>query len=321
MTTSGPTDSGAKSKRPSLFDRVVTSSRRLVDPALAAFSDPARLAFGSWQQAFRRDGRARVGTALVVVLVILAIGGALTPPIVGHVADAMKPPSAAHPFGTDGLGRDLLLAILQGSSPTLGGAALGALGAAALGTALGALGGYLRGTVDLVVHRAIEALTAIPLLLLVILIQALIPWPGGGSLMIVIVLTRWAAIAQIVRSDVLRVVQLDHVVAARALGAGPGRILARHVLPSVLASGMVLAAFGVGTVVLLETAVAAVGVGTVHPLAWGALLAQARRHPESWWLVAFPSIFLILTLSATVLLGEAMRDALDPRMRHVRPPV
>jgi peptide/nickel transport system permease protein len=175
--------------------------------------------------------------------------------------------------------------------------------------------------VDLVVHRAIEALTAIPLLLLVILIQALIPWPGGGSLMIVIVLTRWAAIAQIVRSDVLRVVQLDHVVAARALGAGPGRILARHVLPSVLASGMVLAAFGVGTVVLLETAVAAVGVGTVHPLAWGALLAQARRHPESWWLVAFPSIFLILTLSATVLLGEAMRDALDPRMRHVRPPV
>ncbi|MGZ3416966.1 MAG: hypothetical protein ACXVEE_03825, partial [Polyangiales bacterium] len=134
MSSGRGAPSGPKSKRPSLFDRVVTSSRRLVDPAVAAFSDPARLAFGSWQQAFRRDARARVGTALVVALVILAIGGALTPPIVGRIDEAMRAPSATHPFGTDVLGRDLLLAILQGSAPTLGGAALGALGAAALGT-------------------------------------------------------------------------------------------------------------------------------------------------------------------------------------------
>lgn len=305
-------------RRPSLFERVANSSKRVVDPAVAAFRDPARLAVGSFRRALRIDGRARVGLGILVGLALFAAVGAFTSPVIGHMTDALRAPSTTHPFGTDGLGRDLLTSLMQGSLPTLGNAILGTLGASLLGVALGALGGFLRGGVDIVVHRSIEALTAIPLLLLVLIIEAAIPWPGGGSLTVVIILTRWAEIAQVVRVDVLRVMQLDHVTAARAIGASPARVLARHVLPNVLASAAVLTAFGVGTVVVLETAVAVVGVGFVHPLAWGALLGQARSHPEAWWLVLFPGIFVVLTLSATVLLGEAMRDALDPRLHHVR---
>ncbi len=289
--------------------------RGKVDPALAAFRDPARLAFGSWQHALRSDRRARIGTGLLVAFAALAIVGILSPPLFGRPDEMLHAPSAVHPLGTDMHGRDVMMAIVQGTAPTLGTALVAALGSSTIGIALGALGGFLRGTIDLVVHRAIEALTAIPVLLLLLVLQALGPASDAHWLLLVLVLTRWAEVAQVVRADVLRVVQLDHVVAARALGAGPGRILARHVLPSVLASAVVLSAFGVGAVVVLETAVSVVGIGMVHPLAWGSLLGQAREHPDAWWLVAFPSLFVMSVLFATVLLGEAMRDAFDPRIR------
>lgn len=308
--------------RSSIVEWLVTSSKRMrgrvVDPTVAAFRDPARLAYGSWRVALRSDRRARVGTVLLLLLTAISVYGALAQPLVGRSADALRAPSSSHWFGTDDGGRDVLLALVHGAFPTLGAAILATLGAALVGIALGALGGFLRGVTDLVLQRTVEALTAIPLLLVVLIAQTLLPVATASSIVVIVVLTRWADVAQVVRADVLRVMQLEHVLAARALGAGPGRLLARHVLPSVLASAIVLSAFGVGTVIVVETAIAVVGIGYVHPLAWGALLGQARTHPSAWWLVLFPAGFVALTLGATVLLGEAIRDAFDPRLRFNR---
>lgn len=311
----------APRSRRSLVDWIATSSQRMrgrVDPAVAAFRDPARLAIGSWRTALRYDRRAQAGTALIVVLTAMAVYAGLAAPVVGDPNARLLPPSSAHPLGTDAIGRDLLVALVHGSFPTLGAAVSAAIGAAALGFALGALAGFRRGFTDVLVQRLAEALTAVPLLLVVLVAQALIPVPSAASLLVVVVLTRWAEVAQVVRADVLRVMQLEYVVAARALGAGPGRLLARHVLPSVLASAVVLGSFGVGAVIVVETAIAVVGVGFVHPLAWGALLGQARSHPDAWWLVLFPASFVALALGATVLLGEAIRDTFDPRLRWSR---
>jgi ABC-type dipeptide/oligopeptide/nickel transport system permease subunit len=317
-----PEQPGDRPSRSSIVEWILTSSQRMrgrvVDPAVAAFADPARLAYGSWRVALRNDRRALAGTLILVVLAAMALYGALARPLVGHSIDALRAPSGAHWFGTDDGGRDVLLALMYGAYPTLGAAVLASLGAGLLGIALGSLGGFLRGVPDLMIQRTVEALTSIPLLLVVLIAQTLLPIGTSSSVLLIVVLTRWADVAQVVRADVLRVMQLEHVVAARALGAGPGRLLARHVIPSVLASAIVLSAFGVGTVIVVETAIAVVGIGHVHPLAWGAILGQARAHPEAWWLVLFPSGFVALTLGATVLLGEAIRDALDPRLRFNR---
>jgi len=304
--------------RKSVVDWVVSSSHKMrgrIDPAVSAFRDPAWLTYGSLRQALRSDRRAQVGTALLVVLIAMAIYGGLAGPILGRSEEALRAPSAAHPFGTDVVGRDLLAALVHGAFPTLSVAALAGLGATVLGYALGVLAGFTRGSLDLGIQRLAEVLTTLPMLLLVLLAQALVPAPSEWSLLVVVVFTRWADVAQVVRADVLQVMQLDYVLAARALGAGPGRLLARHVLPSAFASAAVLGSFGIGAVIVVETAIAVVGVGFVHPLAWGALLGQARLHPSAWWLVCFPAAFVALTLSATVLLGEAIRDTFDPRLR------
>jgi ABC-type dipeptide/oligopeptide/nickel transport system permease subunit len=300
-----------------LAERVVRV-RASVDPTVAAFRDPARLAYRLFLDALRRDVRARGATAVFLGLGAICLVGAFSPPLVGRLEEALRAPSAVHPFGTDAFGRDVLMCLIQGSIPTLGAGLAGTLGAAAVGVALGALAGFLRGTADTFVYRAIEALNAVPSLLLLLVIQALYPSPSQASLLLAIIFTRWSEIALSVRADVLRVVQLDHVTAARALGASPARVLALHVMPLALSSGGAALSFGFAAVVGLEATVAVVGVGIVHPFAWGAILGGVRDNPRAWWLVAFPALFIALAVFASVLLGEAMRDALDPHLQRGR---
>ncbi len=292
---------------------VIQRLTMVAEPAVAAFSDPARLVLRSWLGALRRDRRAKAGTIMAGALFTLMLAGALHTPPPGHARDALLGPSATHLLGTDELGRDVLSALISGAFPTLGLALLAVFGSGALGAALGALAGLLRGGFDGFLRRLLEVTAAVPSLLLVLVFQASLP--RTATLLLVVVACRCPEIALVARADVMRVQTLDHVLAARSLGATPARILTRHVLPWVLSSGLVVAAFGVGSVVVLESAVAIVGVGNVHPLAWGALLGQARRHPEAWWLVAFPSLLVLLTVATSVLLGEAMRDTLEPKER------
>lgn len=301
------------SRRSSLLQRLTMTASAVADPAIAAFANPARQVFRSFLGALRRDTRARVGGVLALVLTGLLVVGALVAPPTGRASESLLGPSAGHLLGTDEAGRDVFRALISGSFPTLTLALLAVLGSGALGAALGALSGLLRGGFDGFLRRLLEVTAAVPSLLLVLVLQA--AFPATFTLLLVVVACRCPEIALVARADVIRVQTLDHVTAARALGASPGRILAAHVMPWVLSSGLVVAAFGVGTVVVLESAVAIVGVGQVHPLAWGALLGQARRHPEAWWLVAFPSLLVLITVAASVLLGEAMRDTLDPKER------
>lgn len=301
------------SRRSSLLERLTSTASAVADPAIAAFSDPARQVLRSFRGALRRDVRARTGFVLALFLTALLVAGALSSTPLGRVEQALRAPSPAHLLGTDEAGRDVLSALVAGALPTLSLALLAVLGSGALGAALGALAGLLRGGFDEFLRRLLEVTAAVPSLLLVLVVQSV--FPATGTLLLVVVACRCPEIALVARADVIRVQTLDHVTAARALGASPGRILARHVMPWVLSSGLVVAAFGVGTVVVLESAVAIVGVGQVHPLAWGALLGQARRHPEAWWLVAFPSLLVLTTVAASVLLGEAMRDTLEPKER------
>jgi ABC-type dipeptide/oligopeptide/nickel transport system permease subunit len=246
-------------------------------------------------------------------------------PLVAHgptrtndAAVLLAPLADGHPFGTDAQGRDVFARTVHGARTALG---LG-LGAAAilvvLGVALGALAGFVGGKVDTIVTRVVESFTAIPTLVLVLIVGALVPHPTTATLLWTIALTRWTDLARLVRAEVLLTVGADYVMAARALGASAGRVLRRHVLPNAMGPALVAAAFGVASVVLVEAAVDFLHVGPPDTMAsWGEALGEARGHPGAWWLVVFPGAALLGTLVALNLVGEAARDALDPRLRGV----
>jgi peptide/nickel transport system permease protein len=252
-------------------------------------------------------------------------GDWLLPPLVAFgplradAASALLPPlTQGHPMGTDVLGRDVFARTVHGARTALG---LG-FGAAAIlvviGVALGALAGFAGGAVDTIVTRIIESFIAIPTLVLVLIVGALLPHPTTGSLLWTIALTRWTDLARLVRAEVLLSLGTDYVMAARALGASPSRVLRRHVLPNAIGPAIVAAAFGIASVVLVEAAVDFLHAGPPDLTAsWGESLGEARGHAGAWWLIAFPGSALLALLIALNLVGEAARDALDPKLRGV----
>jgi peptide/nickel transport system permease protein len=242
---------------------------------------------------------------------------AFGPKQMGTDAEALLPPmSAGHPMGTDALGRDVFARVVHGTRTALGVALEASVVLVAIGVLLGALAGFLGGLVDAIVTRAIESLTAIPTLVLVLVVGALVPKPTTATLLWTIALSRWTELARLVRGEVLAALGQDYVTAARALGASPVRVLWRHVLPNAIAPAIVAMAFGLSSVVVLEAAVDFLRVGSPDTLAsWGEAMGEARSHGEAWWLIAFPGLALLSTLIASTLLGEAARDALDPKLR------
>ena len=267
-----------------------------------------------------RDSRTRIA---LVVLLLVALGAILAPVIAPYDPTAQldierlqsQPPSAAHPFGTDPYSRDVLSRLIYGSRVSL---AVG-LGSVALamsfGIAVGIVAGFLGGAVDAVLMRLVDAAISIPRLLVLLMVASLWGRLGLVPLTLLMAGTGWFGVGRLVRAETLALRDREFVVAARALGVSTPRLLARHLLPNVIAPALVAAALSIANVILLEAALSYLGIGVRPPTAsWGTIIEDgAERVAELWWLTLFPGLAILVTVFACNALGDALRDAFDPR--------
>jgi len=229
--------------------------------------------------------------------------------------ESLAAPSRAHWFGTDDSGRDVLSRMIHGARVSL------SVGFVAVGIALvigiftGAVAGYFGGWIDQFISRIIEILLTIPTFFLIIAIIAFLP-PSIYNIMIVIGLTGWTGVARFVRAEFLKLKQLDFVMASRALGASHGRIILVHMLPNAMAPVLVSAVFGIAGAILTESSLSFLGFGVPPPTpSWGDILSQSRDTIEfAWWLTFFPGLAIFLSITAYNLVGEGLRDAMDPKL-------
>jgi len=226
-----------------------------------------------------------------------------------------RPPSWAHPFGTDQYSRDLLTRVLLGARISLLIASLAVLLSMTIGTAYGLVAGYAGGAIDNIMMRVLDGLLSIPRVLLLIAILTLWnPVPLAG-LIVLLGATGWFGVSRLVRAETLAARTLDYVDAARALGAEDARILWRHLLPNVISPVIVAATLSVGNVIVLEAGLSFLGVGAREPTpSWGSIFIDGVDFfAGNWWVVLFPGIAIVATVLAFNVLGDALRDVLDPR--------
>jgi peptide/nickel transport system permease protein len=258
--------------------------------------------------------------ALILLLCLVAVFAPLLAPYAPNeqldiVGLKSQPPTFAHPLGTDQYSRDLLSRMLFGARISLSVATLAVLLAATIGTAYGVIAGYLGGRLDSIMMRLLDALLAIPRVLLLVAVLALWSPVPLYALIAIIGFTGWFEVSRLVRAEVLAVKQRDYILAARALGVPASRIVWRHVLPNVLNPVLVAAALGVGNVITLEAGLSYLGVGARAPTAsWGSIFFDGSDAFQStWWIALFPGLAIIITVLAFNTFGSALRDALDPR--------
>ena len=227
--------------------------------------------------------------------------------------------SGPHWLGTDELGRDILCRMIWGGRVSLSVGIVAVAIYVSIGIVIGSLAGYFRGVCDLVVSRIIEVVICFPAFFLILTIVAMVG-PGLFNIMVVIGLTGWTGIARLVRGEFLRLVDQEFVLAGRALGYSPLRLIFRHVLPNALAPVLVSATFGVAGAILTESALSFLGLGiTVPTPSWGGILADGRQALlRAPWLIHFPGLAIFVTITSYNLVGEALRDAADPRLRGSR---
>ena len=230
------------------------------------------------------------------------------------LAVRLRPPGEGHLLGTDDLGRDVLSRMIHGARVSLTVGLLATLIAVVVGSFFGAIAGYYGGAADWIVSRTIEVVLCFPFVFLVLGIVALFK-PSMATLMIALGLTSWTSEARYVRGEFLRIRELEFAQAARASGARDGRIIFRHLLPNALAPVIVSASFGVAAAILTESALSFLGLGVPLPTAsWGSILTAAHEHLDyAWWLVLFPGMAIFTTVAAFNIVGERLREALDPR--------
>jgi peptide/nickel transport system permease protein len=227
------------------------------------------------------------------------------------------PPSKRNYFGTNKKGIDVFASMVYGTSYALLVGFVSTGIAAAIGITLGSLAGYFGGWVDILISRVIEIVLCIPTLILIIAIVAILEQPRLFHVMAVIGLTSWPTIARLTRAEFMKIRQMEYISAARALGAGPFRIIFRHILPNAMAPVLVPITFGIASAILTESALSFLGIGTEGTNSrWGVLLEQARNDLTMWWLVVFPGSAIFLAVLAYNLIGEGLQEATDPRLRN-----
>jgi peptide/nickel transport system permease protein len=228
-------------------------------------------------------------------------------------------PSWTNLFGTDQYGVDVLAKMVHGTTVALlvGFLSMGIAGT--IGIIVGALGGYFGGWVDMLTSRITEVVMCVPTLVLILALVAIVDKPTIWKTMAIIGCTGWTGIARLTRGEFLRLKSSEFVMAARAAGAGPVRIMLRHILPNALAPILVPITFGIAAAILMESSLSFLGFGPPPPAAsWGSLLNDARSNLSMWWLVVFPGTAIFLTVLAYNLIGEGLQEATDPRLREAR---
>ncbi|HUP45344.1 MAG TPA: ABC transporter permease [Thermoanaerobaculia bacterium] len=269
---------------------------------------------------WRRFRRSPVATAALALVILTAVVALAAPAIAPYPPDAIDfsrrllPPGTDHLLGTDDLGRDVLSRMIYGARVSL---AIGLLATAlslVVGLFLGAVAGYYGGAADWIVSRLIELVLCFPFLVLVLAIVALFR-PSLWTILIALGITSWTTEARFVRAEFLRIRELEYAQAARASGARDPRIIFRHLLPNALAPVLVSASFGVASAILVESALSFLGYGVALPTAsWGSILAVAQEYIDfAWWLALFPGLAIFLTVASFNLIGDRLRDVLDPR--------
>ncbi len=264
-----------------------------------------------------RHKSAVLGLTILIVLAVVALIAPLIAPYdpIKISRDVMKPPSTNHLMGTDNLGRDVFSRVIYGAriSLQMGFIAVGI--AASIGTVIGVIAGTYGGLVDGVFMRFIDALMALPGILLALTVAATLG-PGLYNAMVAVGFAFIPSFARIVRSSCLQIKETTFVEAARASGASDLRIMVRHILPNVLSSILVLASLGIAGAILVGAALSFLGVGASPPTAeWGIMLSDGRPFIRSaWWIMVFPGLAITVTVLGANLAGDGLRDVLDPRM-------
>jgi peptide/nickel transport system permease protein len=251
--------------------------------------------------------------ALMVVLALLAPVITTDTPLQTDLGGALRGPAGGHPFGQDRLGRDVFAQVAYGTRASL----LIALSVVTLtviaGIAAGAAAGYVGGAVDVIVMRVVDIFLAFPGILLAIALAGVLG-PNLGNLVIALSVMGWVGYARLVRAQVLSLREREYVTAARAVGAGSWRVVARHILPNALSPVIVQATFSAAGVIIAESSLSFLGLGPQNVPTWGGLLAQGAAYllyaPH---IAFFPGLFIMLTVLAFNLVGDALRDSLDPR--------
>jgi peptide/nickel transport system permease protein len=272
-----------------------------------------------WKR-FRGNRFAVAGGCVVLLLFAVSLLAPLITPWDPHAIDAyhvLLPPSADHWFGTDELGRDVFTRIIYGARISLKVGFVSVGIAVAIGVVLGLVSGFYGGIVDTVIMRFVDIMLCFPTFFLILAVIAFLE-PSIWYIMAIIGLTGWMGVARLVRAEVLSLRERDFILAARALGASDMRIIFRHILPNALSPVLVSATLGVAGAILTESALSFLGIGVQPPTpSWGNILTSGKDYLEfGWWLSLFPGLAILVTVLAYNLLGEGIRDALDPRLNR-----
>lgn len=278
---------------------------------IAAAPPPARR-LGALR--FLRDYTLVIGGVILLVILIASIlAPTLWPidPTTQDLRNALRPPGAAHPFGTDNFGRDIFSRVLNAARLDLQIAFLSILFPFVIGIALGCLSGYLGGFVDTIIMRIIDVISAFPFLVLVIAIIAMLG-PGLTSMYIALTLVVWRSYARIIRGEILVLKKSEYVQAARALGYSDWRIMFRHILPNVISPAIVFAMSDVVLIILSTTSLGFLGLGVQPPTPeWGSMIAEGRNFVTThWWLVTFPGLAIVVVGIALSLFGDGVVNLL-----------
>jgi peptide/nickel transport system permease protein len=294
-------------------------------PDLSAPTDPLPGALAGWRGRLRRNPLLLAGGIMCAAILLVAVFAPLLAPYPADAGSAthpfmvLKPPSSQHWFGTDQVGRDVLSRVIYGArvSPLIAFFVL--LSACAVGIPLGIVAGYFGGWLDDVIMRLTDIVLAFPALLLALALAALLP-PSVISLTIAIAVTWWPWYTRLIRGQAASVAGRPYIESCRALGISRRRIIFRHILPNAVTPLIVQISLDVGGVILTASALSFLGVGAQDPTPdWGLMVSEGQTYfTTDWWVVTFPGLAILVTAFAFNLLGDGLRDLLDPKRVFVR---